>query len=111
MVQILKEYGITDNRERYNLSKAQGHNLADYVGQRIEVKAYLIVETTNDATGAITKSLKIMTPENEVIGTISRAFIDGFLEFTTFMDSDAVGSFEVEQKTAKNGRKYLSFLA
>ncbi len=110
-MEILKSYNITDKRDRYNLCKAQGINLSDLVGQRIEVKAYMLLEEADNQTGELRKTLKILTPDGEIIGTRSRTFISDFCDFLTFMEDDAIDSFGVEQKRSSSGRNYLVFKA
>ena len=108
---IDREYGIENKRDRYNLLKAAGKNLKDLAGQRIEVKAYLLVTAEDQESGEIHQNLKILTPDNEIIGTSSRSFIEGFVEFLDFMEDPKVESFEVQQKRSKNNRSYLAFIA
>ena len=111
-MQVLKEYGINgDKRARYNLMEATGGNLSDCVGQRIQIKAYILVEDVDVSTGETRKALKILTPEDEIIGTRSDSFIAGFERFLTCMESDECTEFEVVQQRSKQGRNYLTFKA
>lgn len=111
MSNILREHGIENKKDRYNLSKAPGSNLSDMVGQRVEVKAYLLYEDAANDTGELRKTLKIMTPDGEICGTRSKSFIEGFEEYLDFMEEEAIDSVGVEQKRSKNGRNYLVFVA
>lgn len=109
---ILKEYGINnDKRMRYNLSEAQGTNLSEMVGQRIQVKAYILIEDTDPTTGEPRKSLKVLSDDGEIIGTRSQSFIAGFEKFLVCMESDECTEFEVAQARSHAGRNYLTFKA
>ncbi len=108
---ILKEYGITDKKTRYNLSVAPGTNMSELVGQRVVVKGYLLVEDTDPTTGELKKALKVMTDDGQIIGTRSQSFINGFENFLLFMETDAIEEMEIAQARSKAGRQYLTFKA
>lgn len=112
MATMFREFGIDNPRDRYNMANSPaGGRLSDYVGQRLHVVAWLYVTSTNEETGETTRKLVVKTPEGEVIGTTSGAFIQGFMDFITLTESDDVGEFEVAQKVSKSGRKYCVFKA
>lgn len=111
-MQVLREYGINgDKRARYNLMEATGSNLSDYVGQRLQIKAYLLIEDVDASTGESRRALKVITDEGEIIGTRSESFISGFERFLIAMESDECTEFEVLQNRSKQGRNYLTFKA
>lgn len=111
-MQILREYGINgDKRLRYNLSETIGTNLSEMVGQRLTVKAYLLIEETDPQTNETRKGLKILTDDNEVVGTRSQSFINGFEKFLECMETDAIDELEVAQGRSRAGRNYLMFKA
>lgn len=111
-MQILKEYGINgDKRLRYNLTQAGGSSLADMIGQRIEVRAYILTEDTDPESGESKKTLKVVTDDGEILGTRSASFINGFENFLLCMESDECTEFEVGQAKSKAGRNYLVFKA
>ena len=111
-MEILKEYGINgDKRMRYNLLEAPGTNLNEMIGQRLNIKAYLLVYDTNPETGEPRKSLKVITDDGEIIGTRSISFISGFERFLACMETDECTEFEVGQARSKAGRNYLTFRA
>ena len=109
---IIKEWGVTDKRQRYNLMEATGTNLRDMVGQRLELKAYMIVETADPATGEMHKALKGETVEGEIFGTSSASFISGMERFLLCMETDACTEMGVgKQRSQKTGHEYLTFIA
>lgn len=110
-MKILREYGIENKMDKYNLSNATGTNMSELIGQRIEVKAYLLVEDVDRNTGELKKALKVLTPDGDIIGTRSQSFIEGFETFLTFMETDEIHSMGVEQARSKAGRNYLTFRA
>lgn len=111
-MKIITEYGIDgDKKLRYNLSEASGTNLSDMVGQRVQVKAYILFEDTDPSTGEPRKGLKILDDEGEYIGTRSQSFIAGFERFLECMEGDPVTEFEVAQGKSRAGRNYLTFKA
>lgn len=111
-MKILREFGINgDKRLRYNLTESSGTNLSDMVGQRIQVKAYILFEETDPSTGEPRKGLKILDDEGEFIGTRSQSFIAGFERFLECMETDECGELEVAQGKSHAGRNYLIFKA
>lgn len=111
-MEIIKTYGLNgDKKATYNLVHDTGSNLSDMVGQRIPVAAYLIIDTT-DANGEVVRSLKVRTADGEIVGTTSKSFIQGFMEFCDVMETDEVSEFEVGRKKSKStGRPYIYFIA
>lgn len=108
---ILREFGIVDKIDRWNLSEAPGKNLKDAVGQRIQVKCYLLIEDTNRKTGEIGKILKVMTPNGEIYGTGSVPFISMFERYLDFMETNEIHEFGVGSKPSTKGNPYLLFIA
>ena len=109
---IVREFGINgDKRLRYNLLEGSGSNLSEMVGQRIPVKAYLIVENEDAQTGEKKKSLKVLTEDGEIVGTNSGSFIAGMERFLECMESDECTEMEVTKQRSKAGRDYLTFKA
>ena len=68
-MKVIKEYGINNKRDEYNISEAPGANMQNMVGQRIEVKAYRVTEDTDATTGEIKKLLKVIDTDGNVCGT------------------------------------------
>lgn len=111
MSKILCENGIVTKKDRYNMSEAPGKNLSEMIGQRLEIKAYLLFEDIDSETGESKKTLKVMTTEGEVCGTRSKSFIEGFEKYLSFVDDEPLTTFAVDQKRSKNNRNYLVFIA
>lgn len=110
--QIIREWGINgDKRKRYNLCEGPGKNLSDMAGQRIEVAAYVEIETPDPSTGEIRRVLKFLTTDGECLGTRSNSFISGFERFLACMESDECTEFEVVKARSSQGRNYILFKA
>jgi len=110
-MEIIKEYGITDKREKYNMLNAPGTSMSDLAGQRVEVAGYILIQDTNVQTGEVVRTLKVKTKDGEYIGTRSNSFIEGMLLFLTMMETDELDSFEIGTKKSKAGRNYICFIA
>ncbi len=110
-MKIVREYGINgDKKLRYNLVEASGASMNEMIGQRIQVRAYALIEQTNK-DGEETKILKVITTDGEICGTGSPSFIAGFERFLECMESDQVDEFEISSARSKAGRQYLTFKA
>lgn len=110
-MEIIKQYGITDKREKYNMLNAPGTSMSDIVGQRIEVAGYVLMSDVDSKTGEIVRRLKVKTKDGEYIGTTSPCFIEGMLLYLTMMETDELNSFEIGTKKSKAGRNYICFIA
>lgn len=113
-VKVLREYGVNSKLDKYNLLIARGSSLMDLNGQRMNVRAYMIVEDTRD-DGEIVKSFKAIVAdgdEEQVVGTNSPVFIRGLETYLDFMETDELKTFIPVQKMSSNGnKKYLTFNA
>lgn len=110
-MEIIKQYGITDKREKYNMLNAPGTSMSDLVGQKIQVEGYILMQDTNPKTGELVRTLKVKTKDGEYIGTRSDSFIEGMLLFLTMMETDELDTFEIGSKKSKAGRTYICFIA
>lgn len=112
-VKVLREYGVNTKMDKYNLMIARGGNLMDYNGQRMDVRAYMLVEEERD-DGEIVKAFKAIVKDGdneEVVGTNSPVFIRGLETFLDFMESDELKTFMAVQKPTRNNKKCLTFNA
>lgn len=110
---IAREYGINGDRKlRYNLLESRdGGSLNNCVGQKIQIKAYVLITDTNPETAEVTRRLRLLTTDNEILGTSSSSFIQGLERYLDCMESDELTELEVSQGTSKAGRRYLTFKA
>ena len=97
-MEIIRQYGIEDKRDLYNLSEAPGLSMQKMVGQRVEVKGYLLTSDVDKKTGEIVKILKVMDRDGNICGTGSKPFIEGFEKFLLFMGTDEIDSFAIGEK-------------
>ena len=110
-MKIIREYGINgDKKLRYNLVEASGASMNEMIGQRIQVRAYALIEQTN-RDGEESRVLKVITTDGEICGTGSPSFISGFERYLECMESDQVDEFEISSARSKAGRQYLTFKA
>jgi len=110
-MQIIKQFGINgDKRKLYNLTQNQDIRISEMRGQRVKVVAYVIYEQINQ-DGEPAQVFKAITEDGQIAGTLSKAFIQGVLDFLTCMETDDLGEFEVVEKVSKAGRKYIAFKA
>ena len=113
-MKILHEYGIGENKKlRYNMVEGAGPSLADYIGQRINVKCYVIFENPPKAEGEEpTKVIKILLDDDKtIVGTTSKSFINSFERYLECIESDECTEMEIQQMRSKSGRPYLIFRA
>ena len=110
---ILHEYGLDTKADKYNLMIARGANLMDCNGQRMEVKAYMVVEETRD-DGEVIKAFKAIVKDGDdeqVVGTNSPVFMRGLETYLDFMGTDELTTFAAVQKPTRNNKKCLTFNA
>ena len=111
MMTINRQYGINDDRRLlYNMTQNQDGRISEMVGQRVKVKAYIIYETENK-DGEIIQIMKILTEDDQIVGTGSKAFIRGVTDFLDCMGTDDLDEVEIIQKVSSAGRKYIAFKA
>lgn len=110
-MRIIKQFGINgDKRTLYNMTQVQEGSIADHVGERVQIAAYVLYEMEG-RDGDEVVILKVLTRDGKILGTVSAAFIRGFCDFLDVMESDEIADFEIVQKTSKAGRKYIAFKA
>lgn len=110
-MKVVRQYGINgDKRKLYNMTQLQEGSIADMIGQRIEIRAYVLYESEN-SSGDPVQILRVETDEGRIVGTASPSFIRGMCDFLDVMESDELTEFEVVSKTSKQGRKYIAFKA
>ena len=112
-IKVLREYGISSKLDKYNLMIARGGNLMDYDGQRMNVRAYMLVEDTHE-DGEIVKAFKAIVvygDNEEIVGSNSPVFIRGLETFLDFMETDELKTFVPVQKLTQKGKRCLTFQA
>ena len=110
-MEIIRQYGINDNKRKlYNMTQTQDLVLTELVGQRIEIKSYVLYRTMN-SEGNPVQVLKLELDDGKIAVTSSVAFIRGFCDFLDVMGSDEMTECEVTQRLSKQGRKYIAFKA
>ena len=110
-MKILRQFGINgDKRKLYNMTQLQEGSLADMIGQRVQICAYVLYES-DGSNGEPVQILRVVTDDGHIVGTASPSFIRGMCDFLDVMESDDLTEFEVVSRTSKQGRKYISFKA
>lgn len=109
MSTITKHYPDTlTNVQIYNLTKSRkAQKMSDAAGQVISIAAWALYEDADKTTGEIRQVLSILTPEGDVLSTISETFKGDFLDmYETF--GDELKKVEVITGKSKSNRTYVT---
>lgn len=97
-------------QEVYALTMSQGTaRMKDSVSQEVEIKSFALYEE-EDSKGELKEILSILTPEGEVLATISDTFKRDFFKMVDFFaDNDmTVNSIEVLSGISKSDREFIT---
>ena len=95
------------NQELYLLTMSpKSDSVKNHVGDCIDVSAWLLFEDTDKKTGEVHRVLSVLTPENEVLSTISPTFQSDFLDMSELFHNDF--SFEIISGKSKAGREFIT---
>ena len=105
-MKVLKQYPeVLDKKTVFKMTKEESLKLSDCEGQELQVDAFVFYEDTN-AKGENVELLAIKSNDN-VYATVSKTFIDKFLEIDEMFRDDGY-SIIVDGGTSKSGRHYLT---
>lgn len=105
-MKVLKQYPENMEKKKvYKMTREESLKLSDCEGQELQVDAYVFYEDLN-AKGDNVTLLSILSGK-EVYATVSKTFIDKFLEIDEMFREDGY-SIIVDGGTSKNGRHYLT---
>lgn len=108
MLEIKNSNKELDKKEIYFLTKSQAsHGMKEVVGQTLDMELWAIYEET-DQDGQIRTIFSCKTPEGEIYGTNSEAFIKAFYDILDCFDPEEVTSIEVIGGKSKNNRDFIT---
>ena len=107
MKNVIEKSRELSNHELYFLTMSpKAENVRDHVGERIDVSAWLLYEDVDKKSGELHEVLSILTPENEVVATISPTFKSDFMDMAELFQNDF--AFEIISGMSKAGREYIT---
>ena len=107
-MKIIKSYPEElDKRNAYKLTRSQSvQKMQDAAGSTLTPSAWVLFEDEDSRTGEI-KTVLIIHDGGELFGTISKTFINSFLDIVENFGGD-VGSINVVSGKAKSGRDFIT---
>ena len=81
-------------------------SIKNHIGERIDVSAWAVFEDTDKKTGEVHSVLSVLTPENEVLATISPTFQADFMDMAELFQNNF--SFEIVSGESKAGREFVT---
>lgn len=107
MKNIINKSRELSNQEMYLLTMSpKASSVKNHVGERIDVEAWLLFEDVDKKSGEVHSVLSVLTPENEVLSTISPTFQSDFLDMAALFNNDF--SFEIISGKSKAGREFVT---
>lgn len=107
MKNIIEKSRELSNQEIYLLTMShKAGSVKNHVGERIDVSAWLLFEDTDKKTGEVKRVLSVLTPENEVVSTISPTFESDFMDMAEIFHNDF--AFEIISGKSKAGREFVT---
>lgn len=107
MKNIIEKSRELSNQELYLLTMSpKADSVKNHVGERIDVSAWLLFEDVDKKTGDVHKVLSVLTPENEVVCTISPTFQSDFMDMAELFHNEF--AFEIISGKSKAGREFIT---
>ena len=107
MKNIIEKSRELTNQELYLLTMSpKADSVKNHVGDRIDVAAWLLFEDVDKKTGEVHKVLSVLTPENEVVCTISPTFQSDFMDMAELFHNEF--AFEIISGKSKAGREFIT---
>ena len=107
MKNIIEKSRELTNQELYLLIMSpKADSVKNHVGERIDVSAWIMFEDVDRKTGEVHKVLSVLTPENEVVCTISPTFQTDFMDMAELFHNEF--SFEIISGKSKAGREFIT---
>lgn len=107
MKNIIEKSRELTNQEIYLLSMSpKSDSVKNHVGERVDVFAWLLFEDVDKKTGEVHQVLSVLTPENEVLSTISPTFQADFMDMADLFHNDF--TFEIISGKSKAGREFIT---
>lgn len=107
MKNIIEKSRELTNQELYLLTMSpKADCVKNHVGERIDVSAWLLFEDVDKKTGEVHQVLSVLTPENEVVCTISPTFQSDFMDMAELFHNEF--AFEIISGKSKAGREFIT---
>lgn len=107
MKNIIEKSRELTNQELYLMTMSpKAESVKNHVGERIDVSAWLVFEDTDKKTGEVHSVLSVLTPENEVLSTISHTFQSDFMDMAELFHNEF--AFEIISGKSKAGREFVT---
>ena len=107
MKNITKKSRELTKEELYLLTMSpKADSVKNHIGERINVSAWAVFESTNQKTGEVRNVLSVLTPDNEVFCSVSPTFQSDFFDMAELFQNDF--SFEIVSGKSKAGREFVT---
>lgn len=102
----IKQTTTENKKELYLMTHTiQSGKMSDLDGQTVEPKEWALYEDVDKTSGEVKEVLTVLMPDGNVYGTISRTFIESFVDLTSELGERA--PFIVCSGTTKAGRTFI----
>lgn len=107
MKNIINKSRELSNQELYLLTMSpKADSVKNHVGERIDVSAWLVYEDADKKSGEVHTLLSVLTPENDVLSSISPTFQEDFMNMAELFHNDF--AFEIISGKSKAGREFIT---
>lgn len=108
MLEVKTSSKELDKKETYFLTKSQDSiGMKEAVGQTLEMECWAVYEET-DQDGQIRTIFSCKTPEGEIYGTNSEAFMKAFYDILDCFEPEEVKAIKVLGGKSKNNRDFIT---
>lgn len=107
MKNIINKSRELNSQELYLLTMSpKSESVKNHVGERIDVSAWLLFEDVDKKSGEVHSVLSVLTPENDVLSSISPTFQEDFMNMAELFHNDF--AFEIISGKSKAGREFIT---
>lgn len=107
MKNIINKSRELNSQELYLLTMSpKSDSVKNHVGERIDVSAWLLFEDVDKKSGEVHSVLSVLTPENDVLSSISPTFQEDFMNMAELFHNDF--AFEIISGKSKAGREFIT---
>ena len=107
MKNIINKSRELSNQELYFLTMSpKADSVKNHIGERFDVSAWLVFEDVDKKTGEVHSVLSVLTPENDVVSSVSPTFQSDFMDMAELFHNDF--AFEVISGKSKAGREFVT---
>ena len=103
---IEKSREMTDQEIYLVTMSPKADSVRNHVGERFDVAAWLLFEDVDKKSGEVHKVLSVLTPENDVLSTISPTFQADFMDMADLLHNKF--SFLIISGKSRAGREFIT---